>query len=101
MGLVRFLLPQYILFLRFLRSLYEGDFYPNSAMASLAGTERSRNNRIGLGNSVDFGVTCASLRGGVWGLLGGLLYLGSDYLTYKNTGMDIREHLNLKYSISW
>ncbi len=60
-----------------------------------------RNNRIGLGNSVDFGVTCASLRGGVWGLLGGLLYLGSDYLTYKNTGMDIREHLNLKYSISW
>lgn len=30
-----------------------------------------------------------------------LLYLGGDYLTYKNTGMDIRDHLNLRYSYKW
>lgn len=46
------------------------------------------------------GVAYGSVYGGKYGFVGGLLYLGSDYLTYKYTGKDISEHLNLKYSVN-
>ncbi|MCR5069618.1 MAG: hypothetical protein K6A78_07495 [Prevotella sp.] len=60
-----------------------------------------QNQRVGLGNITDLGVTTLSVYGGPYGLAAGLLYLGSDYLIYKYTGKDIREHINSKYSISW
>ena len=48
-----------------------------------------------LGSGMSYGI------GGLFGHAAGLLYLGSDYMTYKYTSKDIREHLNLKYSVNW
>ena len=59
------------------------------------------NQQVGAGNVADVGVTVCSVYGGYIGLIGGLIYLASDYYTYKQTGMDIREHLNIRYSYKW